>query len=196
MFADIPRFRLRRVRGDVHHFFVRIDPDKMLLLADFASVGSARLFDKAGAIEHCKYFRAKNLFDCRVVTLTGEEIFEEETRPPAVEAPDTRNKVFVCLDDNSKLGYIAVPAVGTGGRNWACRACDVPSLGGREVETTYAVTPLEAVQKFVDICKSAGVPALPSRHPDQDRLDEEELALTIKEIKRSHRVGNLRVGDR
>lgn len=201
---DTPRYRL--VGPSKEHkkvFFVRQDADGMLLFATEDSVKSAATFTKTEAIERARRFR-NGIWPCRIFNMAGQEVFEEESRPlVAVDSTDTRRPLFVILGghENDRLGYTVRPAVRPDiGKCYCCRAIDIPSLAGREIESTFDKDPEQAVLKFLLICRQAGIDlaTLPSRRPDLDSIEDAELRKIIRNIQNQtcRAPANIRPGDR
>jgi hypothetical protein len=125
----------------------------------------------------------------------GNKLFERAAAPPN-EPEDTRSVVWFSPDDleSQRLGFIVRPAIRPDiGRCWCVRSSDFPNLVGRDIESVFGSTPLDAVER----CRALwGSLAQPIPSPLQDQHDTAEARQILNEIQRGIFTGPQRPGNR
>ena len=124
----------------------------------------------------------------------GNTLFERAAPPPN-EPEDTRSVVWFSPDDLGphRLGFIVRQGIKPDmGRGWFVRASDFPNLVGRDIESVFGSTVLEAVER----CRALwGSLAQPIPSPLQDQQETAEARRIINEIQRVF-TGPQRPGNR
>jgi hypothetical protein len=84
--------------------------------------------------------------------------------------------------ESQRLGFIVRAAIKPDmGRCWCVRASDFPNLVGRDIESVFGSTPLEAVER----CRALwGALAQPIPHPLNEQLDTMEAKKILQQIEK------------
>jgi hypothetical protein len=113
----------------------------------------------------------------------GNRLFERDTQPQS-ETRDNRSPVWFSPDDleSHRLGYIVRPGIRPDmGRCWYIRSSDFPNLVGRDIESVFGNTPLEAVER----CRALwGALAQPIPHPLGKQLDTVAAKKILQQIEK------------
>jgi hypothetical protein len=178
-------------KGDEKFYFRRdseVTPD-IVQAHNFHSPDSAIAFRDRFRDEYkqCRVF---------IVDALGNTLFERAAPPPN-ETEDTRQAVWFCPDDleSQRLGFVVRPCIRPDlGRCWCIRASDFPNLVGRDIESVFGMTPLEAVER----CRALWGPSLaqPIPSPLADQQETEEARRILNEIKHGLFTGPQRPGNR
>jgi hypothetical protein len=127
-------------------------------------------------------YRHEN-YEIFIQDVHGNKVFEVEAQPQH-PSEDNRPDLFVIPDayESSGFGFIVRAAVTPSlGRCYVLRACDVPSMGNRNVESIYAVDAVQAVQRAMLLW----APFIqPFEHPLKAQRDTTEAKKILQEIEK------------
>jgi hypothetical protein len=158
-------------------------------------VGDAHKFNHAasGVAFRDKYRSMYPRYSIFLEDAEGNRRHEREAQPQT-EPEDKRLDWWEAVG-NGGLGFVVRAAVTPSlGKCWAMRACDVPSLAGRHIESVYASTPEAAVARALAIWSAAGAIVKPYDHPYKAANEKAEAQRILSEIQRSKNPGRLRPG--